>query len=274
MRVRASGRIVGIAVATIVPAVAGAQRAAFTYAPGSYRYALTTVLERTQDQSAGRAPFGFQSTTRQLVTLDLALRGGDTLGVTITVDSIDVASSLAAPMPNLDALRGAKLTGAISTTGHVYAFQAPPGADPQTLALYDAFRHFLVELPARPLAVGTRWADTSTVPVKKEGLDVTTTTISNFAVAGDTTIDGQRAWKIERAATVAASGKGSEAGRELELRNDGTIAATHWVSREGIYLQSASTQRSELTLSMSQQESSAPIVQTIKTTVRRLGTTH
>ena len=190
------------------------------------------------------------------------------------MDSIDVASSLAAPMPNLDALRGAKLTGAISTTGHVYAFQAPPGADPQTLALYDAFRHFLVELPARPLAVGTRWADTTTVPVKKEGLDVTTTTISNFAVAGDTTIDGQRAWKIERAATVAASGKGSEAGRELELRNDGTIAATHWVSREGIYLQSASTQRSELTLSMSQQESSAPIVQTIKTTVRRLGTTH
>jgi hypothetical protein len=56
----------------------------------------------------------------------------------------------------------------------------------------------------------------------------------------------------------------------MHLRNDGTIASTHYVGTRGVYLGSASTQRSELTLSVSESDVSLPITQTIKSTVELL----
>jgi len=265
---------VGIASAALVlswmtPPV-GAQSRPFAYAPGSYRYSVTTVVQRTQDQPADRPPFAFETVTKQWVRLDLAAKSADTLAMTITVDSVTVGSSLTAPPPNVDKLRGAKLTGTVSPVGRVYAFQPPGNADPETAALYAAFRKFLLPVPARALAVGSRWADTSADTVTREGLNVTTRTVTTSTVAGDTTIAGQRAWRIERSSVIEGKGTGTEAGRPLRLRNDGTISGTHYLSMSGVYLRSASTQRSELLLSVSENEVSSPIVQTIKSNVELL----
>jgi hypothetical protein len=264
---------VGIASAFLAaPAMTSihAQSRPFAYAPGSYRYAVTTTVDRSQEQAAGRPPVAFQVVTKQRITLDLASRSADTLALTITIDSIAVGSSLAAPAPNVDKLRGAKLTGTISPTGRVLVFQAPPNADPEVAALYLAFRRFLLPLPMPTLSTGARWADTLTDTVTKEGLNVTTRTVTNSRVAGDTTIAGQSAWRIERNAVVESKGTGTEAGRPMHLRNDGTIASTHYVGTRGVYLGSASTQRSELTLSVSESDVSLPITQTIKSTVELL----
>ena len=246
------------------------QRSTFAYQPGTYRYRVVTTVDRTQDQPADRPPFTFQVVTRQQVTLALAPLAGDTLDLTIAVDSISVSSSLAAPAPNLDRIRGAKLKGKLSPTGRVYAFQAPGDADPETAALYGAFRRFLIPLPGTALSVGSTWADTTTDRVTKEGLDVTTKTITRSRVAGDTTIGGQPAWRIERNSVVEAHGTGTEAGRPIRLRNDGTIAGTHYVSARGVYLGSSSTQRAEMLLSAGESDTSMPIVQTIKSTVEPL----
>src|SRR4030095_1793001 len=78
------------------------QRSTFTYQPGTYRYAVTTTVERSQDQPADRPPFTFQVVTKQQVTLALAAAAGDTLDLTITVDSLSVSSALAAPAPHPD----------------------------------------------------------------------------------------------------------------------------------------------------------------------------
>jgi len=246
------------------------QRSTFAYQPGTYRYAVATTVERTQDQPADRPPFAFQVVTKQQVTLALAPLAADTLDLTITVDSIDVSSSLAAPAPNLDRIRGAKLKGKISSTGRLYVFQAPANADPETAALYGAFRRFLIPLPSTTVSVGSRWVDTTTDRVTKEGLDVTTRTITTSRVAGDTTIGGQPAWRVERNSVVEAHGAGTEAGRPLKLRNDGTIAGTHYISARGVYLGSTSTQRAEMLLSAGESNTSMPIVQTIKSTVEPL----
>ena len=248
-----------------------AQGSPFTYQLGTYRYAVTTTVERSQDQPADRPPFTFQVVTKQQVTLTLAPAGGDTLDLTITVDSVSVSSSLTAPAPSLDRIRGAKLKGKVSPPGRVYAFQAPANADPETTALYSAFRRFLVPLPSAP-SVGSRWVDTTTDRVTKEGLDVTTRTITTSRVAGDTTIGGQPAWRIERNSVIEAHGTGTEGGRELRVRNDGTIAGMHYVSARGVYLGSSSTQRVEMLLSAGQADVSMPIVQTIKSTVQPLPT--
>jgi hypothetical protein len=247
-----------------------AQSRPFAYAPGSYRYSVTTTVDRSQDQAAGRPPVAFQVVTKQRITLDLAAKSADTLALTITIDSITVGSSLAAPAPNVDKLRGARLTGTISPMGRVHVFQAPPNADPEVAALYPAFRKFLLPLPMPTLSKGARWADTTTDTVTKEGVNVTTRTVTNSRVTGDTTIAGQQAWRIERSAVVESKGTGTEAGRPMRLRNDGTIASTHYVGTRGVYLGSASTQRSELTLSVSESDVSLPITQTIKSTVELL----
>ena len=246
------------------------QRSTFAYQPGTYRYAVATTVERTQDQPADRPPFTFQVVTKEQVSLTLAPSADDTLDLTITVDSISVSSSLTAPAPNLDRIRGAKLKGKISPTGRVYAFQAPTNADPETAALYGAFRRFLIPLPSTTVSVGSRWVDTTTDRVTKEGLDVTTRTITTSRVAGDTTIAGQPAWRVERNSVVEAHGAGTEAGRQLKLRNDGTIAGTHYISARGVYLGSTSTQRAEMLLSAGESDTSMPIVQTIKSSVQPL----
>ena len=245
-------------------------RSTFAYEPGTYRYAVTTTVERSQDQPADRPPFTFQVVTKQQVTLALARVAADTLSLTITVDSISVSSSLAAPAPNLDRIRGAKLEGKLSPTGRLYAFQAPANADPEIAALYGAFRRFLIPMPGSQLSVGSRWVDTTTDRVTKEGLDVTTRTITTSRVAGDTTIAGQPAWRIDRNSVVEAHGAGTEGGRQLKLRNDGTIAGTHYMGSRGVYLGSTSTQRSEMLLSAGESDTSMPIVQTIKSIVQPL----
>ena len=260
-------------VATAVLAVSylatpgSAQRTGFAYAPGTYRYAVTTTVNRTQDQPADRPPFAFEVVTKEQVTVGLAAASADTLDLTIVVDSISVGSSLSAPAPNVDKLRGAKLSGKMSPTGRVYKFEAPANADPETAALYAAFRKFLLPLPNASVAVGSKWVDTSTDRVTKEGIDITTTTITTSRVAGDTTVDGHPAWRIERNAAIEAHGTGSEGGRPLRLRNDGTISGTHYVSSRGVYLGSTSTQRVELLLSASESDVAMPIVQTIKSSV-------
>jgi hypothetical protein len=245
-------------------------RSTFAFQPGTYRYAVTTTVERSQDQPADRPPFTFQVVTKQRVSLTLAPLAADTLGLTITVDSISVSSSLAAPAPNLDHIRGAKLEGKLSPTGRVYTFQAPANADPETAALYGAFRRFLIPIPSNQLSVGSKWVDTTTDRVTKEGLDVTTRTITTSRVAADTTIGGQAAWRVDRNSVVEAHGAGTEAGRPLKLRNDGTIAGTHYIGTRGVYLGSTSTQRAEMLLSAGESETAMPIVQTIKSTVQPL----
>src|SRR3954467_11340570 len=95
---------VGIASALLAaPAMTSihAQSRPFAYAPGSYRYLVTTTVDRSQDQAAGRPPVAFQVVTKQRITLDLAAKSTDTLVLTITIDSISVGSSLAAPAPNV-----------------------------------------------------------------------------------------------------------------------------------------------------------------------------
>lgn len=262
--------IAGAALAVWWAAPIGSQTRPFAYGPGSYHYAVTTTVDRSQDQPAGRPPFAFQVVTRQQVTLDLAAAGPDTLDLTITIDSITVGSSLAAPEPDLGKVRGAKLAGKMSPAGRIYVFEAPAGTAPETAALYNAFRRFLIALPPRAVAVGNKWTDTTMDTVTKEGVAVTTRTITTSRVAGDTTISGERAWRIVRSSVIEARGTGSEAGQPLRLQNNGTITGTHFISRRGVYLGSASTQRVELLLSVSAADASMPIVQTITSNVALL----
>jgi hypothetical protein len=203
--------------------------------------------------------------------VELTPQSRDTMRVTITVDSITVSSNLEAPAPDVRHLQGAKVTGTVSPQGRIYLFEPPAGsADAETSALYGAFRRFLLPFPRTPLRVGAKWVDTSASVTKRGGLDITTREVSTSTVVGDA---GERAWKVERQSTVATDGQGREAGEPIHLIGDGTISGVHLVSPRGTYLHAESTQKLNLTLSMSASGAggdSKPIAQTIVSTVERL----
>ncbi len=242
----------------------------FTYAPGTRRYQLTTVVARSQNQAGGRAPFEFSTTTTMNVTLTLARRARDTLVLSLTVDSVAVASDLDAPPANVATYKGAKLTGLISPQGRIYRFEPPAGATDPLPGLYRSFRRFLVPFPSADIAPGAVWSDTTTTPVKVAGFDTKTVAIMNSRIASDTVYDGQRAWRIDRTGSITIAGTAAARTDTVGLTGDGTIRATDYVAVAGIFLGNTSTQTTQLQQFKPNQPAvqGVPIQQTIKSSVK------
>ena len=265
--------LVGLGLLVLIPlGSSGAQSGNFTYAPGTQHYRWVTEVHREQVQGGGRAPFEFDVTTTQLVTLTLTAKSRDTLQLGITLDSIAVSTKFDAPAPDVRRLFGDKLTGLISPQGKIYRFDPPAGTtDPELIALYRNFRRFLVSFPAKPVAAGSSWADTATEHSNSGGFDVTTRAISLTRVTGDTTVNGKSAWRVVRHTDIVQSGQSlaSPDSQKTTLSGQGSVNGVHVLSRDGVYLGSQSTQRVDLTEKNAISES-APITQTIKTTVERV----
>ncbi len=253
--------------------VAG-QAGPFEYAPGTHRYRLTTIVNRTQDQAGGRAPFEFTVTTTQYVTLDLTRRSRDTLAMALSVDSVGITSTLDALPPDTEGIRGVTLHGAISPQGRVYTFEPPAGTPPgKVSALYRAFRPFLVPFPSPHVSTGMTWTDTTTEVMKKDPFKaITTAAVTTWKVTGDTTYTGQLAWRVERNAVVTTTGDGVEGTTPVHLAGDESIRGVRYVSQNGVYLGGNATQSSQIQMSMTGTGEGAPIKQNIRSTVELLPT--
>ncbi len=243
-------RAAGLAVAAGIGMAAGAaqaQQGAFTYAPGTQRYRVTTVVNRTQDQAGGRAPFEFAVTTTQYVTLSLARGSHDTLDLTLTVDSVGVNSTLDALPPDTEGFRGVKLQGKISPRGRLYAFDPPSGTPPgKVTALYRAFRLFLVAFPDTRIAPGVTWTDSATDTINRDPFKITSVRTVNWKVTGDTTVVGQRAWRVEGDGSVTMTGEGKQAGTPIQLTGDESIRSVRFFSMGGTYLGGNATQNNQI----------------------------
>ncbi|MEO7038999.1 MAG: hypothetical protein ABI446_03395 [Gemmatimonadaceae bacterium] len=264
-------RRIGIAIlgGAIVTSIASAQGSA-AYAPGKLRYHVTTVNTRAQPLGGGRAPFDFTTTTNQWIALEVTPQSSDTLKIAMTVDSIRISSTLDAPAPDLSTYQGAKFAGTMSPRGHVYML-APTGeaSNEKLVAFSRALKRFLPPLPARSLAAGASWADTVVEHPNVGTIKMTSSSVTTYKVAGDTTVKGQHAWRIDRYTTIAQLGKGLEAGQPLEVSGSGTVTGMQFFTDKGVLLGGSSTQRTDLQEKMNESEG-APIQQTFKSTVELL----
>jgi hypothetical protein len=239
------------------------------YAPGKLRYHVTTVQTRSQPLGGGRAPFDFTTTTNQWIAVEVAPQSTDSLKVAITVDSIRISSTLDAPPPDVAVLQGAKFSGTMSPRGRISAL-APAGGstDPKLAAFAVALKRFLLPLPGAALKAGTSWADTVVEHPKVGTINITSSSVTTYKVAGDTTVSGKHAWRIDRYTTIAQLGKGTEAGQPLEISGSGSVTGMQFFS-EGVLLGGTSTQRTDIQEKMNESEG-APIQQTWKSTVELL----
>ena len=240
------------------------------YAPGKLRYHITTVQTRSQPLGGGRAPFDYTTTTNEWIAVDIAPQSTDTLKVGMSLDSIRISSTLDAPAPDVAVLQGAKFAGTMSPRGRIFALQPASGStDPKLVATAAIMKKLLLPLPASALKAGTSWADTLVEHPKMGTMNITSSAVTTYKVAGDTTVGGKHAWRIDRYTTIAQLGKGMEAGQPLEVSASGSITGIHFFSDAGVLLGSTSTQRTDIQEKMNESEG-APIQQTFKSTVELL----
>jgi hypothetical protein len=251
---------------------------AFSYSPGTHRYRVTTVVHSQRDQTGGRAPLQYDVTTKQVVTVTLTPKSRDVLKLAIRIDSVDVQSEFDAVKPDVSFERGVTLEGTVAPNGRIIEFgsraEETKGnlATSNVAALYKSFQHLLLAFPTTPVQVGSTWADTTheTVFHRSSFDSVVTETATTWKVAGDTTVGGQHAWRVERNSTIGMSGDGHEAGQDIHLDGDGTIKSVSFVNPAGIYLGARSSQTVRLVSSFKETGEGAPQTQSIKSTIEPL----
>lgn len=231
MSVRPSVRAALGLASAMVPALVGAQR--LEYAAGTTHYAIATSATGYAEQMGQRQDVSFE--TQQRVTLTLARRTKDTLALTMTLDSLGGRMPNGMPIDGA-AARGLTVRGTLSPAGRVYTKEVVADSGHGTFGQSaDEMIRFLPVLPAK-IAVGTTWADTTDAPVTQMGLEIARKVVTVYRVAGDTTYDGEKSWRIERNATVTLSGSGSTMGQALTLEGGSTGTGSYYISTAGTLL--------------------------------------
>jgi hypothetical protein len=208
------------------PRPAPAAAVAFAYAPGSYRFVVTSeaAIELSADS-------GSRSETRTTVA-QLAYRvGGGTTGIrTITgaVDSFTVTPTAGPPSAVIAAplsFRG-RLDPARRLVNLQPMAAAPVSTDcgnPNQL-LFAVVREAIV-VPPSPLRVGQSWEDSTTSTVCRGDVPLTTRALHRYTVAGAVLYEGAEALHLTRSSTIALSGEGAQRGVALVVAGQGSGSA-------------------------------------------------
>jgi hypothetical protein len=202
------------------------------YATGTTKYRLLTTTKGSQSSPMGSQDF--QMDARQQLTVNIAKQTKDTMVATVTLDSLSVKSAQGGA-PDLSRLLGSKFVSYISPTGQVYSTRAAEGTDPMLSQVSESVARFLPSY-RRNIKAGMTWSDTTTGKVVQQGLEVDRTIISNYKVVGDTTMDGERAFKVERASAVKAAGSGTTQGTPISLESATTSNGVFFLTPKGQYL--------------------------------------
>jgi hypothetical protein len=241
------------------------------YEPTVQHYRLHSTVQRSQEMN-GQKTDGL-ITNEQQVTMTIlapaakrALTEKDTLHFAVTLDSVNMSSNLAVQLPDISVMQGTKVSGIMLPSGKVLSFgsdtKATDGVDRESIVASMA--HFLLTLPATAGA-GTKWVDTATTNVSKDGNALTTQTITTSSVIGDTTVAGQKAWRVQRSSTLTISGSQMQENQKITMDGTGSGEAMYYIGANGVYLGSTATQSMKETVKAA--GTVIPVTQTASSTV-------
>jgi hypothetical protein len=239
----------------------------FAYSPGTSRYRMVVKSSGVSEVQGAKREVGLDAEER--MTLTLIPRGRDTLALSITLDSARV---VAPNMGTVDATPavGMQVSAVLSSLGRVYSRELPNmrGREAFTLVAEEMAR-FLPMLPAS-LRIGLSWTDTLSEPVNQLGIAITRTRITSYRVLGDTALDGERAWRVQRSALTSMVGEGTAMGTPMSYEGTSVGTGMLFLSQSGRYLGADLQEevKSKVTLAAMKQEILG--TQTQKTTVTLL----
>jgi hypothetical protein len=253
------------AVAVLVAPPLRAQR--FEYAPGTSHYRLTAVSRLTQEAQGQKVDQ--EVTSEQKLTVVLGRQSRDTLRFAVSLDSAKVQTS-AGPVPDVSSLLGLKVTGSLSPVGVVYASNAPEGSVAEMAApLADEMTRFLPRL--RPaISVGATWTDTTAGKVSQMGISLDRSVITTSRVVGDTTYQGERAWRIERTTEASFAGSGTSQGQPLTMEGTSKGSDQIFVGRNGVYLGGLLSNAATIKVTLAASGMEVGLTQNQSTTITRV----
>jgi hypothetical protein len=209
------------------PATVAAQ--GFEYAPGTQQFRVTQTTKVTQEAMGQKQDM--ETSDKQLFTITLARQSRDTIAMTTVVDSLSKSGPMG-PTPGLDRLFGFRADAKLSPSGALYSVSTKDSTIAGATELAQAAGRFLPRIRSR-LAIGASWTDTVAEKMKQTGIEVDRRTISRYAVTGDTTVAGEKSWKLSRSDSTSLSGTGSSQGTALSLEGTATGQGTLFVSQRG-----------------------------------------
>jgi len=218
-----------VAVAAAALSIAGAAQAQdLAYGPGTFQYRLDTQVHAKQEMMGQTQEV--HRNASQHITLTLDQQAGDVLGFAITVDSSQADSPEAqAQSANIV---GKTVTGTVSQLGRVLTFSAPEDS-----AVADAefrnLKQFFIRLPDKTTR-GASVVDTLADTINTQGLQIEQFVVMTSTVAGDTTINGEKAIILERTGNMSMTGGGEQGGQELVMDGTGTVTGKLYVGATGI----------------------------------------
>lgn len=254
-----------LALAIALPAVGVAQ--GFEYAPSSGQYRVTQKTKAAQEVMGQKQEF--ESTTNQLLTVTLARPKKDTLIMTVVVDSISQVMPMGST-PGIERLVGLRADAKLSPAGTVYSVQGPKdttiaGAD----AITEALGRFLPRIRAK-LSKGSIWADTTSGKVKQGGMDIERKTLTRYTVAGDTTVGGEKSWKVVREDSTSLTGSGTAQGQPLTMEGTSVGKGAMFVSDKGAFVGAEGEEQSNVKLVLAGNGMEINVVTTTNTKVERM----
>jgi hypothetical protein len=125
-----------------------------------------------------------------------------------------------------------------------------------------------VVLPA--LAIGTTWTDTTSGKVDQMGIALDRTVITTSRVVGDTTYQGERAWRIDRTIHATFAGTGTAEGQPLMMEGSSKANDNLFVGRNGTYLGGLSTTAATIKVTLVATGMEVDLTQSQNTTITRV----
>ncbi|HEU4993272.1 MAG TPA: hypothetical protein VFT29_00550 [Gemmatimonadaceae bacterium] len=231
---------VATVLALIVPATATAQDR-FEYAASTGQYRVSSATKATQEAMGQKQDF--ESSNLQLLTVTVARASKDTTILTIVIDSISIVAPMGMVPPGMEKLKNSKITAKITPYGMPYSVVGPTDDSiPNATQITDDMSRFLPRIKTR-LAAGAAWTDTITGKVKQGGLELDRRVVAKYTVVGDTTVNGEKSWKIARESATTSSGSGTAQGQAMSLEGTANGKATLVVSQKGVFLGSANSEQ-------------------------------
>jgi hypothetical protein len=226
-----SRSLFGSAALLVMPlAFLAAQR--LEYAPGTTRYRVLTSSTGTREQMGASVAVTFDS--RQVLTVTLTRSHRDTLALALSVDSL-TGQADGQPIPPV-AGTGLRVLASLTPGGDVYrnsvkaaSDSALPGIDVEDVA------RFLPPLRGA-MRPGSAWSDTVAKPVMQLGMELKRVVVANYEIMGDTTYEGERAWRIARRTSTTVNGEGAAMGQRIVVEAKGKGTGAVYVSAHGGFL--------------------------------------
>ncbi len=255
----------GVATALTLPSAVQAQ---VRYAPGTGSYRVESSATQVQEAMGQRNEL--EVSTLQVISVTMAARTADSLAVSLRVDSSSATTTAPISLDEVAQIRGLTVEGMMSPQGRFYRVNTPSDTSAILASAAEGLSQFLI--PLMPNArVGSRWSDTTITTAERSGIEVVTRAIARSHVLGDTTVSGQRAFRIQRDVEIQMSGAGTAEGQSLMIEGSGTINGLYVISAAGQYLSSRATQSMKNVVTVPAAGLSIPITQTSETRVERVG---